>query len=408
MLLRLSNLEKLTLSQQPQVHFQSELASKYSSGYFAGGHPSSILKENTSTIQSMSYKSESPLELQVSLSIGSSSCDHCRNTSKYFSPHCLPCAAIYDALSTVLSHTLYAHRNHHCPTTKCDKTSLLHTQYSPQIKQYFGIPEAYVVYDQPPDIFGPPTLQERHELFKKLVQTTPDFRKAALAYTNALDAPTGELYNGNSAQALATLAPAAAAAADNSAAAVMATTRASLLAAAGSRVNSAIERLPDANGEERGTLGRENNDNSEQAHGQKRKKDHEPSSRFVEEKTLFTTRSATGEYALRRDRPALLVSSTSWTPDEDFSVLLDAVARLESRAASGAAPSLPFVVVVVTGKGPEKARYVERMRAMRLSRIALCTAWLDPEDYPVLLGSADLGISLHTSTSGELSFVFVC
>lgn len=120
-----------------------------------------------------------------------------------------------------------------------------------------------------------------------------------------------------------------------------------------------------------------------------------------EEKTPFTCRSGDGTYSSREDRPALLVSSTSWTPDEDFSVLLDALVRFDSRATSGAAPGAPFVVVVITGKGPEKARYVQRMRATRLSRVALCTAWLEPEDYPLLLGSADLGVSLHTSTSGE-------
>lgn len=53
-------------------------------------------------------------------------------------------------------------------------------------------------------------------------------------------------------------------------------------------------------------------------------------------------------------------------------------------------------------------RYVEMMRAARMTRVALCTAWLEPDDYPLLLGSADLGISLHTSTSGTLFVACFC
>lgn len=39
----------------------------------------------------------------------------------------------------------------------------------------------------------------------------------------------------------------------------------------------------------------------------------------------FTVMSESGEVQLKSDRPGLLVSSTSWTPDEDFSILMKAL-----------------------------------------------------------------------------------
>lgn len=101
---------------------------------------------------------------------------------------------------------------------------------------------------------------------------------------------------------------------------------------------------------------------------------------------------------LRPDRPALFVSSTSWTPDEDFSILLKALDMYNEDAKKDL--SLPFLVCAITGKGPQKAHYIEEISQRSWSRVSVCTPWLEPEDYPSLLGSADLGVCLHVSSSG--------
>ncbi|KAI5481890.1 beta-1,4-mannosyltransferase, glycosyltransferase family 33 protein [Pseudohyphozyma bogoriensis] len=118
-------------------------------------------------------------------------------------------------------------------------------------------------------------------------------------------------------------------------------------------------------------------------------------------KTPFTTSSS-----LRDDRPALLLSATSWTADEDFSVLLRALSLYDAAANSSRTlnPSnpLPKVLVVITGKGAGKADFEREVEVLEKSWkwVRVRTAWLAIGDYPKLLGSADLGISLHTSTSG--------
>ncbi|CAD6579915.1 MAG: mannosyltransferase [Cyphobasidiales sp. Tagirdzhanova-0007] len=125
-----------------------------------------------------------------------------------------------------------------------------------------------------------------------------------------------------------------------------------------------------------------------------------PSSNGQEE-THFTTSLSGGEFERRADRSALLVSSTSWTADEDFSVLLDALGIYE-QAANQPNAKLPKVAVLITGKGANKASFeLSAGRLRKTWRYVRCsTAWLESDIYPKLLGAADLGISLHSSSSG--------
>jgi beta-1,4-mannosyltransferase len=98
----------------------------------------------------------------------------------------------------------------------------------------------------------------------------------------------------------------------------------------------------------------------------------------------------------------LLVSSTSWTPDEDFRLLLDALGSYST--AKSTSPSLPPILAIITGKGPQKQYYLDRIaeleRTNQLTGITIKTAWLSTSDYALLLGSADLGVCLHKSSSG--------
>lgn len=103
--------------------------------------------------------------------------------------------------------------------------------------------------------------------------------------------------------------------------------------------------------------------------------------------------------------PLLIVSATSWTPDEDIQLLLDAVCQFDEELPPAecnvGGPLMPSFVFLITGKGPLRAAFERKIADLSLSpRCVVCTAWLRAGDYPRLMGCADLGVSLHTSSSG--------
>jgi beta-1,4-mannosyltransferase len=99
-----------------------------------------------------------------------------------------------------------------------------------------------------------------------------------------------------------------------------------------------------------------------------------------------------------------IVCPTSWTEDEDFDVVIDAVLRLEDRIRGwetmSKARRFPDLAILVTGDGARRTEFERRFAGLPARRVHLRARWLEPEDYPRVVGSADLGLCLHRSSSG--------
>src|SRR5579859_6175631 len=110
---------------------------------------------------------------------------------------------------------------------------------------------------------------------------------------------------------------------------------------------------------------------------------------------------------ISREKTKIFVTSTSYTPDEPLQPLLSALIRYSKLThEKWADRDLPRILLLITGRGPAKEAYRKMIEDSPLSGKdpnARCTAktiWLEPDDYPRLLACADLGISLHLSSSG--------
>ena len=112
------------------------------------------------------------------------------------------------------------------------------------------------------------------------------------------------------------------------------------------------------------------------------------------------------------NKPIVMISSTSWTPDEDFSILLDSFIKteemiLESIEDKGQKnlmnvdkEKIKKVLFLITGRGPLRDSFMKKVSEAKLKYFDVKSIWLESDDYPKLLSLVDLGVSLHYSSSG--------
>lgn len=103
-----------------------------------------------------------------------------------------------------------------------------------------------------------------------------------------------------------------------------------------------------------------------------------PKARHTEE-TLVTTLSSQKELCLRPDRPALIMSPTSWTVDEDFDLLVEALALVNEAIDKHdeQSPDRPFpcLLFLITGRGPLREEFEKKANELSLRK--------SPVVYPV-------------------------
>lgn len=111
----------------------------------------------------------------------------------------------------------------------------------------------------------------------------------------------------------------------------------------------------------------------------------------------------------------IIVTSTSYTPDENLDTLFDALQQYSqqlekqthvssSQRDNQSGSRLPPIRVIITGKGPLRPKVQKQIAELEESEsmpgVSFRMPWLPYEDYPSVLGVADIGVSLHESSSG--------
>jgi beta-1,4-mannosyltransferase len=103
----------------------------------------------------------------------------------------------------------------------------------------------------------------------------------------------------------------------------------------------------------------------------------------------------------KENRHILMISSTSWTPDEDFNLLLDSFILCEKKLSKEKDfKKVNKVLFIITGRGPSRDAFMKKVQNTNLQFFTVKSIWLESDDYPKILGAADLGVCLHYSSSG--------
>jgi len=129
----------------------------------------------------------------------------------------------------------------------------------------------------------------------------------------------------------------------------------------------------------------------------------QPSALFAPIRDRQVTHTLFQEFAhllgpVRLESDVIIVSATSWGPDEDFGLLVTALDAWEARQRARSAGT--FLRIYLTGRGAMRDHYMGLFAQRAYRHCAVTSVWLPLRAYATLLASAHLSLSLHASSSG--------
>jgi beta-1,4-mannosyltransferase len=99
------------------------------------------------------------------------------------------------------------------------------------------------------------------------------------------------------------------------------------------------------------------------------------------------------------DDPLVVIAPMGWTRDDDLPLLLTALRSL-ARQVGHERALCRSLRLLLSGDGGQRAEWGGRLRAQSNDWLEIETPDVPIDDYPQLLGSAHLGLSIHRSSSG--------
>ena len=76
----------------------------------------------------------------------------------------------------------------------------------------------------------------------------------------------------------------------------------------------------------------------------------------------------------------------------------------DSVATANRTQDYPPLLVIITGKGPLKEYYLREIEDRNWQFVDVCTPWLDPDDYPLVVGETCSPIPTTTTTLSKIQF----